>query len=378
MVFREIAQLSKQLVFFIVIFSLAYFVGDNLLFEYSKKQTNEQQLSVSFRHVANADYTSVPTASYISMSNSTLNQATQRFRTGNYGEVLSSTLDPTTYEHECKFVFLGGSSTESRFVTEKDRWVSLIQEELLANRIDAAVFNFGVGGQNLSQTLLRFSSYIAGLKPARVFLMHEANDISKFLKGGYEVIEGSLYNLYDRDPVVSPLSERVIAIVRLTLPFTSEILRKLRDKTYTTPPPRLETVDFSGLTPDGAAKQYAGRVLALHAIISSYGGELIFIEYPEVYKEILSSSSLKINTPVKAELRKRLALNGLSAEEFLSYVATFRSNVTDILSESNIKIIKRPRSLNEKHFYDAVHFNDEGSKVFSKWLWAKIEDLACA
>ena len=368
----------KQLLAFIFIFLLAYIVGDNLLFWYSKGQVKEQQLSVSFRHVANTDFSSSPSAGYTSISNNTLNQASQRFRTGHYGEVLSSVLDPAAYEYECKFVFLGGSSTESRWVTEKGRWVSLLQKELVANKIKAAVFNFGVGGQNLSQTLLRYSSYIAGLEPRKVFLMHEANDIAKFIKGGYEVQEGSLHNLYDRDSVVNPLSHRVIAIGRLTLPFTSEILRISRNKYYSMPPSRLEAIKFSGLSPDKAAEHYAGRVLALNAIVSSYGGELIFIEYPEVYKDVLSSKSLKINLLVKAELVKRLALNGLSSGEFLSYVENFRSNVTTILSESNIKIIERPGYLTESHFYDAVHFNDEGSKLFSDWLWPKIKDNACA
>jgi lysophospholipase L1-like esterase len=368
----------KQLLASIFIFLLAYIVGDNLLFSYSKSKVKEQQLSVSFRHVANTDSLSSPSAGYISISNNTLNQASQRFRTGHYGEGLSSALEPAFYEYECKLVFLGGSSTESRWVTEKGRWVSLLQKQLVASKIKAAVFNFGVGGQNLSQTLLRYSAYIAGLEPRKVFLMHEANDISKFLKGGYEVREGSLHNLYDRDSVANPLSRRVIAISRLTLPFTSEILRESRNKYYSRPPPRLGRAEFSGLLADKAAEHYAGRVLALSAIVSSYGGELIFIEYPEVYKDVLGSKSVKANASVKAELVKRLALNGLSSEDFLTYVENFRSNVRTILLDSNITIIERPDYLTESHFYDSIHFNDEGSKLFSDWLWPKIKDNACA
>ena len=68
---------------------------------------------------------------------------------------------------------------------------------LLQKGFNIKTKNFGVGGQNLHQSTLRYISFIEEIRPDYVFVMHEANDISKLMKGGYYVKESSLHNSYD-------------------------------------------------------------------------------------------------------------------------------------------------------------------------------------
>ena len=170
----------------VVIFTFSLFLlvaTDNLIHTQLKNNAVEL-MTIDFRHAAYEDYFSSPSAHYISISNATLSKDAQRFRTGKYGEVLHEMYDEQVYNNKCKYVFIGGSSTESRWVNEAKRWVALVDKDIKQNANSASAFNFGVGGQNLAQSLNRYNSFISELKPNYVFVMHEANDISKFLKGG--------------------------------------------------------------------------------------------------------------------------------------------------------------------------------------------------
>ena len=182
----------------ITFLTVALFVFvDNLFYEL-QVESNMQDMSLDFRHSAFEDYVSVPSPNYVRISNSSLDTSPKRFRTGAYGEVLYTKFQKSFYEAKCKFVFIGGSSTETRWVKEDKRWVALIDQSFRKDGTKRVAFNFGVGGQNLAQSLNRFNSFIYEIKPEFVFIMHEANDLSKFIKGGYEVSEGSLHNLVDR------------------------------------------------------------------------------------------------------------------------------------------------------------------------------------
>lgn len=241
--------------FSLLIFFIIFIVGDNLIFSVRKSESSPSQMSITFRHAVHDDYTASPPESYIAISNATLDRSSKRFRTGLYGEVLSGEYNENVYAARCKYVFIGGSSTENRWVAEDKRWVAQLDKKFSQGHLGIRAINFGVGGQNLAQSLIRYSAYISSLKPQMVFVMHEANDISKFLKGGYDIPEGSLHNLFDRVELNSSFFSRLAAIIRNTIPFTSDVVQSIRNSQVVPMRSHLKAPSFSGMDPIVAAKQ---------------------------------------------------------------------------------------------------------------------------
>ena len=117
-------SLIKTSVIFFFISLMLLIVSDNLIYGFVANKTTEK-MTISFRHEPYANYLSSPSSHYISISNASLSDSVQRFRTGKYGEVLDNAYDEKAYDRDCKYVFIGGSSTETRWVDETRRWVHL-------------------------------------------------------------------------------------------------------------------------------------------------------------------------------------------------------------------------------------------------------------
>lgn len=368
-------SLTKTSVIFFFISLMLLIVADNLIYGFLANKKTEQ-MTISFRHEPYADYFSSPPSQYISISNASLSDSVQRFRTGKYGEVLDKAYDEKAYDRDCKYVFIGGSSTETRWVDETRRWVSLVGKKIQENGSNAIAFNFGVGGQNLAQSLNRYNSFINGLKPDYVFVMHESNDISKFLKGGYSVAEGSLHSLYDRTKTYEPNFSRLKSILGNLLPFSYLQLRKYRNKSFV--PARSESLDaFTGMEPQKAAEEYAGRLLALNELVTSHGGTLVLIEYPEVYEEVLLNQSDVFNENVKANIKIGLANNSISEYDFIKFLKEFRRHIQTIAHKRGIPQIKTKGFFDVNDFYDAIHFNEGGSLKFAQFMRNQLVDFIC-
>lgn len=365
----------KPLSIVIVLSLVLLFIADNILHSLSRNDVTEQ-LEINFRHTAYDDYESAPSAYYASISNSSLSKNNQRFRTGKYGEVLHGEYDPRTYDKNCKYVFIGGSSTEARWVDEPKRWVALIDKKLRSTNDDIATFNFGVGGQNLAQSLNRYNTFISELKPKYVFVMHEANDISKFLKGGYSVKEGSLHNMYDRWPVHQSTLARLRSVVDNILPFSARLWRKYRNKNRI--PSRSQSLKgFNGLDAYEAASEYMGRLLSLKELISAHGGTLVLIEYPQVYEEVLLGSFSDYNKNVRENIKLGLDNNGIAELDFMEYVKVFRQQLHHMIKDNQINAIETNNTFSVPDFYDAIHFNRIGSERFAQFIYGKLGKFNC-
>ena len=75
--------------------------------------------------------------------------------------------------------FIGGSTTETFYVEEKERFPSVVERELrekLSKNIKT--INAGVSGNNSMHSLLNFQSKILPENPRIVVLMHNINDFS--------------------------------------------------------------------------------------------------------------------------------------------------------------------------------------------------------
>ena len=81
--------------------------------------------------------------------------------------------------------FIGGSTTESIFVDEKDRFPSIVERQL-REKFSSGIktINAGVSGNNSIHSLLNFQAKILPKKPNIAVLMHNINDFALLSKTG--------------------------------------------------------------------------------------------------------------------------------------------------------------------------------------------------
>ena len=91
--------------------------------------------------------------------------------------------NPELDNPEIKILFLGGSTTETLFVPEEQRFPSIV-ERTLREKLgkDIEVYNSGVSGNNSMHSLFIFLSKGIPLKPTYAVLMHNINDFGLLFK----------------------------------------------------------------------------------------------------------------------------------------------------------------------------------------------------
>ena len=121
------------------------------------------------------------------------------------------------------------------------------------------------------------------------------------------------------------------------------------------------------MNPQTAAEEYAGRLLALNELVTSHGGTLVLIEYPEVYEEVLLNQSDVFNENVKANIKIGLANNSISEHDFIKFLKEFRRHLQAIAHKRGMPQINTKGFFDVDDFYDAIHFNDGGSLKFAQF-----------
>ena len=71
-------------------------------------------------------------------------------------------------------VFLGGSTTEQLYVSENQRWQSILERNFNGS---VKIYNGGVSGNNIIHSTLNLVAKVLPLQPKYVVLMHNINDL---------------------------------------------------------------------------------------------------------------------------------------------------------------------------------------------------------
>ena len=338
-----------------------YFLLDNVAYtiDTNFKQTYK---AISFRHASNLSFFHSPPDSYISISNPSILKEKTLFRTSDFGDILPR---GGRDDAKNKIFFLGGSTTESHWMNEEKRWPFLVGNELNKRGLDIQSFNYGSGGQNLNHSLQKVVSFILKEQPDYIVLNHAANDIGKYFNGGYYARESSLYDTNDIILVHSTLLLRLKNIIREAFPFTNKHWRVYRNQKSGSNQ-RSGKAIHENLDVENFSLDYLSRIKAIKALAASYGGKVVVIQQPEVYKEVLNKTNSHNINP-RERLESLLGSKGISKDHFLDFVDQFHQIVKLSLNNDNeIKYIEtKDFGLSVNDFYDAIHFNEQGSQNFS-------------
>jgi lysophospholipase L1-like esterase len=266
--------------------------------------------------------------------------------TDNNGFIITGNHPYDSKEDVKKIVFLGGSTTEALYVSEEQRWESILEQNLNNSNLQGAyqVFNGGVSGNNTLHSILNLIAKVIPLKPDYVVLMHNVNDLTLLRQ------TGSYWN--------APPSYSIIKIETNETLFL--IARQLKDLLM---PNIYPFIKRQMPHKDEFAETRAQNNHEIDIIENEFRSALItFITVCQSWniEPILMTQFNRINLNDGLFVR---VYNDTNIEEYVNKYHRLNEVIRDVGSNYNIDVIDLatlvPRS--SDYLYDAVHLNDAGS-----------------
>ncbi len=362
-------MLTSALVFFfalIIIDNVAHWInkGDNSLVEWQ----------TSYRHAAFINAVHEPPIGYQRISEGDLFKLPVAFRTDQYGAVL-----PYGGSGPCKVLFVGGSTTESHWMPEENRWPTAVGNDPHL-RDSVTTMNFGVGGYNARQSLLRYVAVGARIRAHIVVVSHSVNDLSKQINGGYEAQETSLHNLADK-VAEEDFKRRILSSLARLFPAMYTVYRRWTNQ-RTTFKPRLRESVTSG--DDGVhgvfrkdLERWAGEfhsTLELFAeAIRLIGAVPVLMTQPNRSKELLESEDH--SNPARRHLQELLEQKKIAPQMFIDGVEMFNDTIRNVSAQKSVFLIDLAREYErrDEHMYDTIHFTPSGSAAAANVIASRLE-----
>ncbi len=273
-------------------------------------------------------------------------------------------------------VFLGGSTTETMFVSEDKRFPYLVGR-LLEERLGVPVnsHNGGKSGNNVLHSVFILIAKVLPLRPDIVVVMHNANDLGVL----------STYGTYwpdstDFGHIRQPRRDAETAIRTLrdaTVPHTYRALRRVLSDAgplrfggtaHAAQPPPPRSIDASGAAFESALIQLVETARAWRV--------------PIVLMTQVVSSDDTVRPAVDDGgdylAPEKLARRGFSADAFASAHAFFNQIVRHTAAARGAGLIDLAM---EQHWmraerYDGLHFNDAGSVAIAGHIAGALEPMA--
>jgi lysophospholipase L1-like esterase len=279
-----------------------------------------------------------------------------------------STGNPQSENPEIKILFLGGSTTETMYVPEKQRFSSIVERTLrekLGKNVD--VFNSGVSGNNSMHSLLILLSKGIPLKPTYAVLMHNHNDFAVLYKTESYWIAPS-----GRSLIIDHISNS-----ESTMSISYRFFKAIKDffvpNLYSYLGPRL-----LALKPRDEFKGYRKKEfedLNLEEYMNQFKSSLIsFIELSRVWniEPILMTQANRINS--KDALFQQWFLENvgeeLTSNEFIELYQLSNQLIREIAKTYSVPLVDLdflvPKT--NEFIYDTTHFNQAGSKLVANHI----------
>ena len=271
----------------------------------------------------------------------------QHYREGFRKTCSSKFLSDKIKNNKKKIIFLGSSTTYCTDIVDYcNTWPALVQDKF-SDQID--ILNFGVPHFTLSQTLTRFVNWVNLIKPDLVFLYQAKNDLNYISN----IKDEESYLNFDYENIQSQYGSSLSQMLpnRYELPFVNFYkIRKLKNLNFNIL--YKTNVDVSRLEKNDI-NQYKNTIilktLSIANICNYLGVKFIYI--PEIITGGIHKKILEEN--IYPELMNKI--NNMPNAEYYE--------------------IKNIIPLSNNYFYDKMHFNKEGCKIFSDIIISKINKI---
>jgi lysophospholipase L1-like esterase len=270
-------------------------------------------------------------------------------------------------DRETLIIFFGGSTTESMYVHEQNRFPSILERNLQqkygANNF---VYNAGVSGNNSMHSLLNLIGKGLELKPDFVVLMNNINDLVLLRK------TGSYWS--------GPQTKSLIQFNQQSSSFFIIKIKEIKDflipNLYAYIRPRIKFGQNVNAAINDEWADYRGQYIDFNNFKNDYRSSLLsFIEISRAWdvEPVLMTQFNRIN--LDDELFRKSYIEAdldLFAEEY----DKLNQMIRDIAISENVPLIdlaiKIPST--KKYIYDTIHLNEEGSFLVAEILTKFFEE----
>ena len=269
-----------------------------------------------------------------------------------------------------EIVFIGGSTTECMFVSAEKRFPYLVGR-LLEERLGIPVnsYNAGKSGNNLLHSALILTAKVLPLNPDIIVVMHNVNDLGVLTRYGTYWPESTDFGHIRRVP--RDFEAGIRAIRDSLVPLTYRALRRLKNEfslplfsavAHAEDISGRDKIDFGslGYVYQSALNQFVSSARAWNIPVALMTQPLP--ESPAVVKE----------KEVEGDYlgAKNFARHGLTFPSFSSAHELFNVIVRKSakVHGSHLIDLAGSRRYRGEHFYDRLHFNQNGSLIAAEQI----------
>ncbi len=287
---------------------------------------------------------------------------------------------PTTVHEypDLKIFFLGGSTTECMFVTDKNRFpykAGRLIEERTGKKVNA--YNGGVSGNHSFHSLDILLHKILPMKPDAVCMLHNVNDLNILLYEGSYWNENPTRSLVDiieihQGEPAPTLIRRTKDIVRTFIPHLYRRMA-IAKKQW-----RKRGKNQMGLPEFDEFAHLRGKKLVYNAeeIVRAFEHNLqMFVDIvreAEAVPVLITQANRFKDDPdpvVKLNLEE-LEDMGIGYREYKTLYDRFNQAIRDVGEKNDILTIDLARLIPQEsqYMYDTMHFNEEGSLLAARHI----------
>ena len=264
-------------------------------------------------------------------------------------------------------IFLGGSTTEQLYISEKSRWTSILERNL--NKIDQEnsyiIRNGGFSGNNSMHSTLNLIAKAVPLSPDFVVLMHNINDLGLLrLTGSYWQAPKKL-SLIQIDEHESSIFLMLRQIKDFLIPNSYFLLKN--------------TLSQSNI--DDYEEYRGSKIKGIELIEDQFRRSLnTFIDLSLAWgtEPILMTQFNRIN--LEDELFNKISSSMINKEEYVESYTRLNDVIREVSVSRNVDLIDLANLIpsSSNYIYDSVHLNENGSKLAAEILtdyWLKKLEL---
>jgi lysophospholipase L1-like esterase len=275
------------------------------------------------------------------------------------------------YAHpDLSIVFLGGSTTECMYVSQKSRFpevVGNILEKETGKKINA--YNGGLSGNNSLHAIDLLVNKVIPLKPRVVVFMENINDLSTLL---YEKTYWSQHTTrapletLDKFKLMGRFSKELL------IPHINFAYRNMINSLFPRKQDEFAATRGKKLVVDQA--KLAGEFAANLEIIVDVCRDW------RITPVLMTQGNRITSRPdpaVTAYIGQYGKDTGISYQDFKALYDRFNDTIRQVGRGKRVLVIDLAEEVppDKGHFYDMVHFNDAGSKLAAKIIAAQLKPL---
>tara|TARA_B100000900_G_C20553628_1_gene705812 strand:+ start:197 stop:1300 length:1104 start_codon:yes stop_codon:yes gene_type:complete len=264
-------------------------------------------------------------------------------------------------------IFLGGSTTEQLYISEKSRWSSVLERNL--NKMDQEnsyiIRNGGFSGNNSMHSNLNLIAKALPLSPDFVVLMHNVNDL------GLLRLTGSYWQ-----------APKKLSLIEIHENESSIFLMLRQIKDYLIPNSYNLLKNTLSQSNNDDYKEYRGsKIKGMKLIEDQFRRSLnTFIDVSLAWgtEPILMTQFNRIN--LEDELFNKTSLSMINKEEYVETYFRLNDVIREVSVSRNVDLIDLANLIpsSSNYIYDTVHLNENGSKLAAEILtdyWFKKLEL---